>query len=324
VRNLGPLIGVVIVAAATTAAAQPAADANRREAGDHARKGVALYKLGRYLEAIDEFEQAYVLYPSDALLYNLGQSHRQLDHCREALDYYKRFLDGSPDSPLAPKVRDLLPPLERACAVKYERPVDVAGANAPATSVPEPSPDARPADPLPDRSPPAITVAAPPPAPEDWHVHGGLGAGVLSSGGVTAAPVGPVVMVTHAIAGDYALGARLGAGLFASDFSATASAVEVLAIGGRSIVRDDLTFAAYGGVGVLAVSQLPRSLSADGLTARDTIAMPELAALATIDRDLGGAWSLGAGAEVATGPSSAFRGGAAIAASLVIGVGYRR
>src|SRR5258708_18829957 len=110
---------MALALALVLAARVAVADDGRRDADAQGRRGVALYKLGRYGEAIAEFEQAYVLYPSDTLLYNLGQSHRQLDHCREALDYYRRFLDGQPDAPLAAKVGELIRPLEHACAIKY-------------------------------------------------------------------------------------------------------------------------------------------------------------------------------------------------------------
>ncbi|HTJ40480.1 MAG TPA: tetratricopeptide repeat protein [Kofleriaceae bacterium] len=318
---LGRAIAACVIASSAIAAADPSPEASRREADEHARRGVALYKLGRYLEAIDEFEQAYVLYPSDALLYNLGQSHRQLDHCREALDYYKRFLDGSPDAPLAPKVRELLPPLERACAVKLEKPVEVTGAIAMGTSSSDPPAPA----PAPAVAITTTATAAPPIAPTEWTVRGGLGAGVLSSGGAAAAPVGPVLAVTHAFGdGRFDAGAHVGAGVFAGDPGATASAFELLAIGGRSIARDELTFSAYGGAGVLVLSELPHTLGAGGRTVRGSIAVPEVAALASIDRSLDQEWTIGAGAEVAVGGASGLRGGVSIAAALTINLGYRR
>jgi tetratricopeptide (TPR) repeat protein len=87
-----------------------------------------LYNLGKYETAIDEFEQAYTLFQSDALLFNLAQAHRQLQHCERALYYYKRFLEGSPSPALAVQVSSLLPKLEAACRTTSERPVGAAPA----------------------------------------------------------------------------------------------------------------------------------------------------------------------------------------------------
>lgn len=113
---------VTIVAVALGAAARLAAADDRKLAESHARRGVALYNLGKYDAAISEFEAAYTLYQSDALLFDLGQAHRQLDHCEPALHYYQRFLAGRPAPELAADVRRLLPKLEAACAAKNERP----------------------------------------------------------------------------------------------------------------------------------------------------------------------------------------------------------
>ena len=119
------IVFAVLLAAAGRAEAQPTADA-------HARRGVALYNLGKYEEAIGEFEQAYTLVQSDALLFNLAQAHRQLGHCEVALQYYKRFMAGSPAPALAAQVEALLPKLEAACRTKLEQPAGPAPAPEPA------------------------------------------------------------------------------------------------------------------------------------------------------------------------------------------------
>ncbi|HEX3479754.1 MAG TPA: tetratricopeptide repeat protein [Kofleriaceae bacterium] len=111
------VIIILLLGWAAVAAAEP-----RRDADEHARRGVALYNLGKYEAAIDEFEQAYTLFQSDALLFNLAQAHRQLQHCERALYYYRRFLDGSPAPALATQVESLLPKLEAACRTKLEPP----------------------------------------------------------------------------------------------------------------------------------------------------------------------------------------------------------
>jgi tetratricopeptide (TPR) repeat protein len=94
----------------------------RADADAHARKGVALYNLGKYEDAIGEFEEAYKDFQSDALLFNLAQAHRKLEHCDRALDYYHQFLAGAPAPELAAQVEKLLPDLEAACRTRDARP----------------------------------------------------------------------------------------------------------------------------------------------------------------------------------------------------------
>jgi Tetratricopeptide repeat len=143
---------IVIAMISATAYAQPTPNANA-----HARRGVALYNLGKYAEAIIAFEDAYKLFQSDALLFNLAQAHRQLGHCEDALFYYKKFLGGTPSPALAAQVEALVPKLEAACRTKFERP---AGPVSPpeaavATAEPEPAAEAAP-----------VIQATPPPVEE--------------------------------------------------------------------------------------------------------------------------------------------------------------
>ncbi len=111
------LIAGALLAAATAAGAQPHPTADA-----HARRGVALYNLGKYQEAIEEFEAAYQEFQSDALLFNLAQAHRKLEHCERALTYYHQFLAGQPPPALAQQVEKLLPELEAACRTRDARP----------------------------------------------------------------------------------------------------------------------------------------------------------------------------------------------------------
>jgi Tetratricopeptide repeat len=134
---------VTLAALTGVAQAEP-----RGEADLHARRGVALYNLGKYEEAIDEFEDAYKAFQSDALLFNLAQAHRKLEHCDRALTYYHQYLAGTPTPALAQQVEKLLPDLEAACRTRDAHP------DGPVTTAAvEPQPI-------------AITAAAPEPEPE--------------------------------------------------------------------------------------------------------------------------------------------------------------
>ena len=116
---------VALLALGALCGSPAAADTDRDAATKHVGRGISYYVMGKYEEAIAEFESAYVLYASDSLLFNLAQAHRKLDQCAEALRYYERFLERSPSSSLARDVRALLPKLRRACEVKSTPPAGV-------------------------------------------------------------------------------------------------------------------------------------------------------------------------------------------------------
>src|SRR3954471_3191930 len=86
------LIAVLLLAAATAWGAQPKLDA-AREAAERGRRE---YNLGRWQQAIEDFEKAYQLSGDAAFLFNLAQSHRQLGHNAEALRLYRAFLREKP------------------------------------------------------------------------------------------------------------------------------------------------------------------------------------------------------------------------------------
>jgi tetratricopeptide (TPR) repeat protein len=55
-------------------------------------RGQRLYDLGRYQDAIDEFEKGYLLSGLPAFLINIAQAYRLAGDEPRAIDYYKRFL----------------------------------------------------------------------------------------------------------------------------------------------------------------------------------------------------------------------------------------
>lgn len=73
-------------------APRPAQSREQREADRHFRSGVALFKDGKYAEALAEFERAYEIAPHPLVLYNIASCHRQLSHYADAVTYYRRFL----------------------------------------------------------------------------------------------------------------------------------------------------------------------------------------------------------------------------------------
>ena len=66
--------------------------AEQKEADRHFKAGVALFKEGKFKEALAEFERAYEIAPHPLVLYNIAGCHRELSSYGEAIRFYERFL----------------------------------------------------------------------------------------------------------------------------------------------------------------------------------------------------------------------------------------
>ncbi len=85
------------------------------EAKRHFDKAEVAYRLGRYAEAIEEYEAAYKAMPEPAFLFNVAQAHRQqyqldkkVDHLHKALQLYNNYLRYSPEAKNRDVVRNLI------------------------------------------------------------------------------------------------------------------------------------------------------------------------------------------------------------------------
>ena len=112
----GRLLGVALVAALFGASAARADDADK--AREHYSVGLRAYDLGRYDEAIAEFEQAYRYKDAPGLLYNIGQAYRLSNRPEEALRYYRTYLEKKPD---AANAADVQTKIDRLVAILEER-----------------------------------------------------------------------------------------------------------------------------------------------------------------------------------------------------------
>jgi tetratricopeptide (TPR) repeat protein len=75
-------------------AAEPASD--RERALELYKESKALYREGRFQEAIDRLERAYALEPEPVLLYNLGRAHEGTGKLERAIEVYERYLREDP------------------------------------------------------------------------------------------------------------------------------------------------------------------------------------------------------------------------------------
>jgi len=88
---VGVGVGVGIGATPSAFAADPPSSP-MKEAGKHFQRGVSLYTEADYRAALVEFKRAYEIAPNAAVLYNIGQTHYQLQNYAAALSTLDRYL----------------------------------------------------------------------------------------------------------------------------------------------------------------------------------------------------------------------------------------
>jgi tetratricopeptide (TPR) repeat protein len=160
-------LACVIVLAAGTARAQDKPVDPKVAAKEHYTRGTSFYDLGRYDEAIKEFEAAYQLKNDPAFLYNLAQSYRQAGNHEQAVHFYKTYLRYVPSAPNRADIEEKIRTEEQLAAQKGP------GTTPPPANTTAPPPPNM-APPPPNTTPPPgnePTVAVPPgssPPPPDY------------------------------------------------------------------------------------------------------------------------------------------------------------
>jgi tetratricopeptide (TPR) repeat protein len=100
--SVGLLLGLALLGVTATATAAPPApptssrDQARAQAKAEVKRAQLAYKLARFDEALEEFSRAYELSPMPALLFNLGQCHRNLKNYERAIFFFEGYLREQP------------------------------------------------------------------------------------------------------------------------------------------------------------------------------------------------------------------------------------
>jgi len=90
------LVLLALVAQVNSPMASPEAKA---KAQSLLREGARLYEKGALLPALEKFNEAYTEFPSPKLLFNIGQTSRDLGRFVDAMVAFERFLDEDPEAP---------------------------------------------------------------------------------------------------------------------------------------------------------------------------------------------------------------------------------
>jgi tetratricopeptide (TPR) repeat protein len=148
-RVAASLLALLIASSPLAARADDAATAR-----EHYQKGTSNYDLGRYADAIKEFEAAYEIKNDPALLYNLAQSHRLAGNTEQALHFYRTYLRYVPKAPNRAEIESRIAQLDQQLAQKNGATNTTPNVTPPP---PSPTPPSATAPPSPTTTPEPIT-----------------------------------------------------------------------------------------------------------------------------------------------------------------------
>jgi tetratricopeptide (TPR) repeat protein len=86
------LAGLALVAALASATAAGAAPNPREQAKVEFDRGQVQYRVGHFQEALEAYTRAYELFPAPALLFNIGQCHKNLQNHERAIFFFEGYL----------------------------------------------------------------------------------------------------------------------------------------------------------------------------------------------------------------------------------------
>jgi tetratricopeptide (TPR) repeat protein len=111
---MSPLLRLLAVAAVLFFAVAPAAaeDKATKTAKKHFAKGEKLFALGRFDDALVEYEAAFEAKPLPGFLFNIGQCHRNLGDYDAAIFSFNKYLRLLPDADDKDDVLALIDELE--------------------------------------------------------------------------------------------------------------------------------------------------------------------------------------------------------------------
>src|SRR5687767_6307991 len=140
------------------AQAQPT-EAQKREAKELNEKATRLYEVGRYGEAIEEYQKVYLLVDDPVLLYNIAQSYRLWGRPEDSVRFYRNYLRRAPSAPNRADVEKKIADQERIIEEKKRTPVTAP----PVTTPPVETPTTAPPPPVTTTTPASPATTTPPP-----------------------------------------------------------------------------------------------------------------------------------------------------------------
>ncbi|HVU51831.1 MAG TPA: tetratricopeptide repeat protein [Polyangia bacterium] len=214
VRSVAAALAVIVTVGSGAARAAGPAGGDEKQARALYESAEKSFNVGKFAEALADYQAAYEAKPLPGFLFNIAQCYRNMGNYERARFFFRRYLSIEPKAPNHRRVEELINEMSRqidaqAAAAAAAPSATSAPPAPPSTSPPpaevrpaeaaaEPTPEVKPAEPLPaapaeaaSASPPTLVTAAPRaegaarPVWKRWWFWTGVGAVV--AGGVVAA-----------------------------------------------------------------------------------------------------------------------------------------
>jgi tetratricopeptide (TPR) repeat protein len=184
-RALSVALFAVVALAPLAARAEPT-EAQKRDAKELNDKATRLYEIGRYGEAIEEYQKVYLMVEDPVLLYNIAQSYRLWGKPEDAARFYRNYLRRAPNAPNRADVEKKIADQEKLAEANRRNPTSPTQPTTPEVTVPPPPPpplQTAPITPPPPVEQPPVLVQQPPAPPTDTHHARRVASYVLLIGG---------------------------------------------------------------------------------------------------------------------------------------------
>lgn len=106
------LVSAVLIVSQAPSRTAWADDPATRTARRHFDKADKLFALGRFDEALEQYEKAFDAKPIPDFLFNIGQCYRNLGDYEAAIFSFRKFLTLEPETPRRAAVEQLIDELE--------------------------------------------------------------------------------------------------------------------------------------------------------------------------------------------------------------------
>ncbi len=133
----------------------------KQEIHVHYQQATRAYDLGKYQEAVDEYQKVYEIDGDPVMLYNIAQAYRLNDQPQESIHFYRRYLQRSPEARNKEDVERKITAMEKLIEERRK----AAALVAPPPPKTEVKPVAVPEPVTPPPVTPPVVIAPPPPPP---------------------------------------------------------------------------------------------------------------------------------------------------------------
>jgi hypothetical protein len=189
---LACVIGTGVGPVGGTARAMQLSPQQRSDMKQHYEKATRAYDVGKYQEAIEEYQKAYEIGGDPAMLYNIAQAYRLNDQPSEAIRFYRRYLQRQPSARNREDVERKVSDLERVAEERRKAAAAAAPVVAPAAPAPAPPPEVVvPLNPAPVvAAPPEMPAQPPEEAAASRRVHRIVGWSLIGAGAIAGGAAG--------------------------------------------------------------------------------------------------------------------------------------